>query len=117
MTEQEIKQLLALAMSYDNRRPGEANVAAWSEAADRGRWTFDAAVEAIHEHYVRSPDFIMPAHITAFVRSKMRQPGPVSDAVAHLEGARPASDETRRQAMEEMFGDYADRFKPPGDAA
>lgn len=116
MTQSEIKKLLALAMSYDNRRPGEANVAAWAEAADRGRWTFDAAVEAIHEHYVRSADFIMPAHITTFVRSRMRQPGPVSDAVAHLEGAQPASEETRRKAMDAIRG-FADKFKPPGDAA
>lgn len=116
MTEQEIKTLLALAMSYDNRRPGEANVAAWMEAAARGRWTFDAAVEAIHEHYVRSSDFIMPAHITAFVRLRMRSPQPVSEAVAYLDAVRPASEETRQRAMQEIRR-FADRFKPPEDAA
>lgn len=116
MTEQEVKTLLALAMSYDNRRPGEANVAAWLEAANRGRWTFDAAVEAIHEHYVRSPDFIMPAHITAAVRAKMRLPAPASEAVAHLEASSPATEETRRRVMDQIRR-FANRFKPPDDVA
>lgn len=110
--------MLAIAMAYDNRKPGEANIAAWFTAADRGRWTYADAVEAVHDHYAKSPDFLMPAHVTAFVRAKMRQPAPASEAVAHLEGARPASDETRQKAMEEMFGRYADRnFTPPEDAA
>lgn len=116
MTEQEIRTLLALAMSYDNRRPGEANVAAWREAADRGRWTFDAAVEAIHEHYARSTEFLMPGHITAAVRARMRLPAPASDAVAHLEASSPATEETRRRVMDQIRR-FADRFKPPEDAA
>lgn len=118
MNEAEVRALLAVAVAYDNRKPGEANIAAWLEAADRGRWTFEAAVEAIHEHYARSTEFLMPGHITAAVRARVQRPAPVSDAVAHLEGARPASDEKRREAMEEMFGKYADRnFKPPGETA
>lgn len=116
MTEQEIKALLALAMSYDNRRPGEANTAAWVEAAARGRWTFDAAVEAIHAHYATSTQFLMPGHITAAVRARMRLPAPASEAVAEIEAASPASEETRRKAMD-VIRRFADRFKPPGDAA
>lgn len=98
MTELEVRQLIAIAMAYDGRfKAGEATLAAWMEAARRGRWTFDAAAEAIHEHFVRSPDFIMPAHITAGVRARMRQPAPASETVAQLESATPASDETRRR--------------------
>jgi hypothetical protein len=116
VNEQEVRAVLATAMAYDNRRPGEANIAAWTEAADRGRWSFGAAVEAVHQHYATSTEFLMPAHVTRLVRSAMRQPGPVSDAVAHLEGATPASEETRRRAME-AIRKFADKFKPPGDAA
>jgi hypothetical protein len=116
MLEHEVRQILATAMAYDNRKPGEANIAAWTEAADRGRWTFADALEAVHDHYARSTDFLMPAHVTAFIRLKMRLPQPVSEAVAHLEAAPPASEETRRRAMEEIRR-FAERFKPPGDAA
>jgi hypothetical protein len=116
MNEQQVRAVLATAMAYDNRKPGEANIAAWMEAADRGRWSFEAAVEAVHQHYATSTEFLMPAHVTKLMRSAMRQPGPVSDAVAHLEGSAPASDETRRKAMEEIRK-FADRFKPPEDAA
>lgn len=68
MTEPEVRRLLAAAMAYDNRKPGEANIAAWTEAANRGRWTFDDALEAVHEHYARSSVFLMPAHITKAIR-------------------------------------------------
>lgn len=97
MNEAEVRALLAVAMAYDNRKPGEANIAAWMEAAERGRWTFEAAVEAIHEHYARSTEFLMPGHITATVRARMRIPAPASEAVAQLEAASPASEETRRR--------------------
>lgn len=118
MLEHEVRQILATAMAYDNRRPGEANIAAWTEAAERGRWTFADALEAVHEHYAKSPDFLMPAHVTAYIRQKMRQPQPVAEAIAQLESAPPASEAARKKAMDEMFGRYADRnFKPPGDAA
>lgn len=93
MTEQEIRALLVAAMAYDNRKPGDANVAAWTEAAKRGRWTFKAALDAIHEHYATSTAFLMPGHITAAIRARMRQPVPF----AELEAAQPASKETQER--------------------
>lgn len=90
MNESEVRALLAAAMAYDNRKPGEANVAAWMEAANRGRWSFEDALEAVHQHHVTSTAFLMPAHITAIVRAKMRQPTPF----AELEASQPASRET-----------------------
>lgn len=76
MTEAEVRQLLAVAMSYDNRKPGQANVAAWKEVADRARWNFDEALDALHQHYAESTDFLMPGHITQRIREKRRQPPP-----------------------------------------
>lgn len=86
LTDREVRHLLAVTMSYDNRKPSDAAVLAWGEAASRGRWTFEEAVEAVHEHYVRSNEFLMPAHITALVRSRrqdaaMREPVVAPDAV------------------------------------
>lgn len=116
MNEQELRAVLAVAMAYDNRKPGEANIAAWLTAADRGRWTFADAVEAVHDHYAKSPDFLMPAHVTTFIRAKMRQPQPVGEAIAELESGPPASEATRRRVMEQIRR-FADKFKPPDDAA
>jgi hypothetical protein len=73
MTDQEIRTLLAAAMAYDNRKAGDANVLAWSEVADRARWDFDDALDAVHAHYAQSTEFLMPAHITAWVRSIRQQ--------------------------------------------
>lgn len=116
LSEQNIKKLLAVVMAYDNRKPGAMSVLAWGEAARRGRWTFDAALEAVHQHYATSTEFLMPAHLTTLIRARMRAPQPVSEAVAYLEAASPASEETRRRAMEEIRR-CADRFKLPGDVA
>jgi hypothetical protein len=54
--------------------------------------------------------------VRQILATAMRLPQPVSEAVAHLEAAPPASEETRRRAMEEIRR-FAERFKPPGDAA
>lgn len=110
MTEQEVRALLAAAMAYDNRKPGEANIAAWLEAANRGRWTFDAALEAIHAHYVASADFLMPAHITAALRAKSRQPTPF----AELEASQPASPE-HAERMSALIRDTFAMPKPTDD--
>lgn len=76
MNEHEVKMLLALAMAYDNRKlPGVATTGAWEEQANRNRWTFASAREAIHRHYAESTDFLMPAHVTNIlndVRRKIR---------------------------------------------
>ncbi|QJY46678.1 hypothetical protein [Pseudonocardia broussonetiae] len=77
LTDDEIKIVLAVAMSYDNRKlPGEANRMAWVEASRRANWTVDAAVEAVHEHYSARTDFVMPGHITQLIRAERRQPAP-----------------------------------------
>jgi hypothetical protein len=100
LTDDQIRALLTTAMSYDNRRPGQLNVAAWSEAAARAGWTFDAAVDAIHDHYARNTDFLMPGHITAKLAASTGQP----PAYAALPGPPPASDEHRRR-MRDVIGD------------
>lgn len=101
MTEDEIRGLLAAAMAYDNRRPGDANVAAWMEAAARARWTFAEALEAIHAHYATSTAFLMPGHITELIRAGRRQPATYRE----LDAASPASVE-HRERMKALIGDH-----------
>lgn len=101
LTDDQIRALLTAAMAYDNRRPGELNIAAWREAATRGRWTFDAALDAIHDYYANDGRFIMPVDITKRVRASASQP-PRHTA---LPPAQPASEETRRRIMR-MIGDH-----------
>lgn len=95
MTELEIKHLLAAVMAYDNRKPGQAAVLAWMEASARARWTFVEALEAVHQHYAESTEFLMPAHITRIIRNGRRADG---ERLA-LPPATPASDEVRSSAM------------------
>lgn len=108
MTEDEIRGLLAAAMAYDNRRPGDANVAAWMEAAVRAKWTFREALDAVHAHYATSTVFLMPGHITERLRVERRQPAPYTALLP----AEPASDETRAR-MKDLIGEH---FALPKDA-
>lgn len=101
MTDEEIYHLLAVAMSYDNRRaPGDANIMAWREAADRGRWSFRAAVEAIHAYYAESTDFLMPGHITDRIR-KARQLPPAPKEI-EAPAAPPAEPQTVATVVAEI---------------
>lgn len=111
MNDDEVRALLAVAMGYDNRRPGDLNVAAWREASERGRWTLGEAVNAVHEHYAVSHDFLMPAHVTDRVRAERRHaPMP---AERQLEVAPPASDELRDEFMRQIaeIGRFPDEPK------
>lgn len=70
LSEKHIKELLFTASGYDGRKPpSQAQTDAWFEGAKRGNWTFDEARSAVHEHYSRSTDWIMPAHVSAIVRA------------------------------------------------
>lgn len=92
MNEIEVRRLLAAAMAYDNRKPGEAAVMAWGEAASRANWSFDAALDAVHGHYAESADFLMPGHVTARIRRSRQLPGSVREVLA-LPSAPPAQPE------------------------
>lgn len=73
----EVKILLGIAMGYDNRKmPGDLNLASWIEASHRANWTLAAAIDAVHEHYANTPDFLMPGHVTQRIRVERRQPAP-----------------------------------------
>lgn len=64
----QVRLLLAHVMAYDNRKPGQATVAAWSEAARRARWTYPEALDAVHAHYAERTEWLMPGAITAHIR-------------------------------------------------
>lgn len=100
MNEDEVRALLAVAMGYDNRRPGDLNVAAWREASERGRWTLGEAVNAAHEHYAVSSDFLMPAHITDRIKAERRH-APLP-AERQIEMAPPAEVSRIRQVVQEV---------------
>lgn len=101
MSEAQIRALYAVAVAYDNRKGSEANITAWLEQAERNRWTFDEAREAIHEHYATSTEFLMPAHITAIIRRERNHP-PTVDQPRQLPPAPPADPQRIRALIGEL---------------
>src|SRR5947209_7119845 len=95
-----MRSLLAIAMAYDNRKPGDATVMAWQESARRGRWTYEDAREAILDHYSRSTAYLMPAHITEFIRAKRQNPP--SPHVLEPSPSPPANPEHIRKVIAEV---------------
>lgn len=100
MTEAEIRKLYAIAMAYDNRKLSNAGITAWWEQAERNRWTFDEAREAIHRHHATSTEFLMPAHVTTLIRAERRQPAPVRQLA--LPAAPPAQQGTIRRVVSDL---------------
>lgn len=89
LTPDQVIDLLTAAASYDRRKVGKADVAAWSEAARRGRWTFEDALDAVFEHFTNSTEWLMPGHITTRIRAarqdradrQLAQPEPRPDPI------------------------------------
>lgn len=115
MTETEVRALLVAAMAYDNRKPGDATVMAWLEAATRARWTFQAALDALHAHYAESGDWVMPGHITARIRASRSEPAPAREAL-ELPAGPPAQPE-RVRAVVDALARRLGWQRVPADAA
>lgn len=112
LDEPQVRQLLAIVMAYDNRKPGDATVLAWSEAARRGRWTYAEAAEAIHAHYATETTWLMPGHITQRIKAT-RPVHTMSES-----GAGPAPDRLgQRRVAEIVGGGFRDVDEDPHPAA
>lgn len=81
LTTDDVIDLLTLAAAYDRRTVGAADVAAWTDAARRGRWTRDQALDAVKAHYATSTAWLMPGHVAELIRAERRQPPPIHEVV------------------------------------
>jgi hypothetical protein len=70
MHRDEIINLLSAISAYDNRNASNAAILAWTETANRGRWTFREALDAIHAHYAEATTFLMPGHVTQLIKAR-----------------------------------------------
>lgn len=97
MDRDQVINLMSVITAYDNRNAGVANVLVWTEAARRGRWSNSEAEDAVHQHYLASTDFLMPAHVGTLIRAK-RQDAALRQTAAELgaTSALPERPEVRR---------------------
>lgn len=82
LTDPEVRRLLAAVMAYDNRKPGQATVLAWTEASTRGRWTYAEALEAVHAHFAERSEWLMPGMVTAAIKAA-RQDAAMREPIKH----------------------------------
>lgn len=116
MTEDEVRKLLVVAMSYDNRKtPGQANVMAWCEAAGRGRWDFASALEAVHGHYSEATEFLMPGHITARIRKARQLPASLERRAIEAAPAEPERIRSIIGGLAKMLGWQKPQPQAAGD--
>ncbi|ATW60859.1 helicase loader [Gordonia phage Getalong] len=114
MNRNQIIDLLTAASAYDRRTIGEGDVVAWSEAARRAGWTFDKALNALHDHFASTSQWLMPGHITERLRLASRQPAP-ADQVLALD--KPVASPERRAELMAQIRKLADRKSIDGGVA
>lgn len=114
LSSDQIVELLKTASGYDGRKPNPQAKIAWIEAARRGRWTFDDAVNAIHSHYAESREWIMPGDILARVRILRRERADAAEA--ERERSRAAHvDPAGRERVLALVSRFADQHGIPTD--
>jgi hypothetical protein len=67
MTRDEVIDVLSLAAAYDRRKPAGADIDAWQLAI--GDLSFGDSKLAVVAHYRESTEWLMPAHVRAYVRA------------------------------------------------
>lgn len=107
MTHDEVVDLLTAISAYDNRKANPASVLAWGKAAELGRWTLTEALDAVHAHFSESPDYLMPAHITARVKAA-RQDRALREENAALTAA--PVDPAAAERIQQVIGDLAQQM-------
>jgi hypothetical protein len=121
LTPAECHALLAKASRYDGRTVGRENVEDWHEIAVTQRWVnLELAMAAITDYYGRAAKqnerlWIMPGHITEYLRTENRQPKRFDRA--ELEGAPPAADESRAAAIAQWAAAMARKKAIPKETA
>lgn len=106
MNTSEILDLLSVVQAYDGRTVGQSDAHAWRDAAERSRWTYAEAAEAVKAHYAEVVDWIMPAHVTQRIKANRTQP----PRHRELPGDQPASNAHRQRCIEA----FAENFQPGG---
>lgn len=104
MNQSEVIDILTLAQAYDKRTLGEVDAVAWLDIANRGRWTFDEAAEAVRDYYafsIAERPFIMPSHITNAIRAR-RQDEAMRRQTEELKPGNPDRARELKQAIAEI---------------
>lgn len=114
MTEDDVIDLLSVITAYDKRNTGASEINAWAEAARRGRWTLHEAVEAVHEHFASSTEYLMPGHVNQRLRAARSQP-PRSTALPQATPQVAEDDHVRRVAQWLADRLSAERQSRPAD--
>lgn len=104
MSREQIIQLLQIVTSYDSRKPSHAMVGSWLDAAQRGLWSYEDAVEAVREHFAHSTEYLMPGHITKKVAVMVRERG----RYLEIEPRQPESESARRM-REQVMREFHER--------
>lgn len=80
MTPQDAMRLLAVAASFDNRKPDKDAAVAWGVALGDLPWV--DCRDAVLEHYGQTSEWLMPAHVKAIVgRLRSRRIAAAGDLV------------------------------------
>lgn len=118
ITRAQAARLLSLASGWDNRHIGEAAAAAYFESGELGRWSFEEAAEAIRHYYTTTTDpkpWVMPSHITAYIRATREDRALRSTARELVEASSPRMLAVADQVARRL--EIPPQFRPQGNRA
>lgn len=104
MTRDQVIDLLSLITAHDNRNPSESDVAMWTEHANRGRWSWPEARDAVISHFHNSNEWLMPSHITAIITGRRQDQASRQLANNRELENQPASHTRVREIVNELSG-------------
>lgn len=106
MTRNDVVDLLSAITAYDNRNATAETVMAWTKSAELGRWTLPEALDAVHEHFATSTEFLMPAHVTTRVKAS-RADAALREPLVH-------PDPIGQKRVQELISNAFAAITPPG---
>lgn len=123
LTPAQVHKILIKAAMFDGRGgedgPAKVDIANWHEAAVLQRWTsLPLAIAAVVDYYSRPAKqgerlWLMPGHVTEYLRAQGRQPAPFAEQQRELTGPPPVADEQRAAHVRKIAAMLARRKSIP----
>lgn len=119
LSPEQVHQVLIKASTFDGRTVGRADVANWHEIAVEQRWTsLPMAIAAVRDYYGRPAKqgerlWMMPGHVTEYMRVERQQPAPFAEVYAELDGPPPSKNASAH--IRRICDDLAARKSVPGE--
>ena len=102
MTRDQVIDLMSLIVAHDGRNPSRSDLDIWAGHAERGRWSWYEAKEAVLSHFHHSTEWLMPGHVGAIITGRRQDEASRQMAEHRALENQPAADERVREIVNQL---------------